>query len=112
MKDNKAIITQIKKDRLNTRVKQLDINTTSLHCYYNRGTFMPIYVNTHLNKVGVNTKFYDGETLQQQLLAIIGFKYYFPDDSKQYQVLEIHLYDIGEHRGIFLLKEINKKTSL
>ena len=74
MKDNKAIIPQIKKDRLTTRVKQLDINTTWLHYYYNRGTFMPIYVNTHLNKVGVNTKLYDGETLQHELFAIIGFK--------------------------------------
>ena len=112
MEDNQATITQIKKDRLTPRVKQLDIIITWLHYHYNRGTFIPLYINTHLNKADMNTKPHGGETLQKHLFSIIGFKLYPPTNSEHYKLLELHLYNNGEHKGTFLLfKEITKPSS-
>ena len=112
IEDNQETITQINKDRLTPRVKQLNIITTWLHYHYNCGTFIPIYIKIHLNKVDMNTKSHGGETLQKHLFSIIGFKFYPPDNSEHLKFLELRLYNIGEHRSTFLLfKEITKPSS-
>ena len=60
----------------------------------------------------MNTKPHGGETLQKHLFSIIGFKFYPPANSEHYRLLELHLYNIGEHRGTFLIfKEITKPSS-
>ena len=65
MEDNQSIITRINKDRLSSRVKQLDIIITWIHYHYNRDNVIPIYVKPHLNKMDTNTKPYGNETLQK-----------------------------------------------
>ena len=109
MEDNQATIIQIKKDRLNPHIRQLDIVLIWLHYQYIRGTFLPFYIDAKEKKGDINTKPHGGETLVTILLSIIVFKFYPPTTSKHYILLDLHKYNISVHRGLFLL--LKKGTS-
>ena len=51
----------------------------------------------------MNTKAHGGQILQDKHLNMIGFKYYPPKGTKHYELLELEKYNIGLHRGSFLL---------
>ena len=110
--DNQATIVQIKKDRLTPRIRQLDMVLTWLHYQYVRGTFSPLYIVTTNNKGDMNTKPHGGETLVGKIFAIIGYKFYPPPSSLHYTLLELHKYNIGVHRGSFLLPVKQKSSNL
>ena len=93
----------LEKDRLTLRIRQLDIVLTWLHYQYIRGLFLPFYIDTKKKKGDLNTKPHGGETLVTMLLSIIGFKFYPPNTSKHYILLDLHKYNISVHRGSFLL---------
>jgi len=80
--DKEATIAQVIKERVTPRVKHLDV----LICFMNEqivfDEITPIYSHTHEMKAGVNTKPHGGETLQKNILNIIGFKYYPKKDSE------------------------------
>ena len=67
---------------------------------------MPTYIQKNLNNADMNTKTHGGDTVHKYFFAIIGFKCYSPHNSEHYKFLELHLYNIDEHRGTFLLNEI------
>ena len=54
MEDNQATIIQIKKDRLNPHIRQLDIVLIWLHYQYIRGTFIPFYIDAKEKKGDIN----------------------------------------------------------
>ena len=65
MEDNHHTITQIKKDRLTPRIKQMDIISTWLYHHFTISNFDPLCFITTLNKTYMNTKPHGGKTLQQ-----------------------------------------------
>ena len=102
MEDNQATITQIKKDRLTPRIEQMDSIPTCLHRHFTIGNFDSRFIITTLNKVDRNTKPHGGENFQKQLLSMIGYEFYPPEESVRYILLNLSSYNIGIHRGIFL----------
>ena len=101
--DNNAAIQQIQAGQLTPRVKHLDIMMTWLHEQHLYERFVAIYCNTDLNKSDMNTKSHGGKTLQEKNLSMVGFKFYPPKGSVHYELLELAKYNIGVHRGSFLL---------
>ena len=67
----------------------------------------------------MNTKAHGKKILQTKRLCLIGYKLYPPKGTKHYELLDIRKYNIGIHRGYFLLepektvyKPKNKKRDL
>ena len=58
----------------------------------------------------MNTKPHGGETLVVEIFSMIGYKFYPPPSSLHYTLLELHKYNIGVHRGSFLLP-VKQKSS-
>lgn len=58
----------------------------------------------NLNKADMNTKVHGGQTLQEKHVSMVGYKFYPSKGSKHYEILEIGKYNIGIHRGSFLLE--------
>ena len=86
----------------------MDMVLTWLHHLYIIENFIHIYIITTLYKVGMNTKPYRGKTLQKILLPIIVFHFYPRPGSNHHIHLELSSYNIGVHRGTFLIiKESN-----
>ena len=100
--DNAATIAQVLRDRITPRTKHLDILITWLHEQYSRERFVPIRATSHNQRADHNSKPHGGITLQTKALPLFGFSNYPPPDSKHYTLLELHLYNIGMHRGSFL----------
>ena len=67
-------------------------------------TFVAIYCRTDLNKSDMNTKAHGGQILLTKHLCLIGYKFYPPKGTKDYELLGIGKYNIRTHRGLFLLK--------
>ena len=59
----------------------------------------------------MNTKPHGGETLVQKIFSIIGFKFYPPSSSLHYTLLDLPKYNIGVHRGSFLLPVKHKSST-
>ena len=63
----------------------------------------------------MNTKPHGGQTLQNKHLCLVGYKNYPPKGTKHYELLELGKYNIGVHRGSFLLdasRAVHKKMIL
>ena len=52
-----------------------------------------------------NTKPTGGESLQKNVLYIMGARFYPPKGTEHYKLLELHKYNIGIHRGSFYNKD-------
>ena len=65
---------------------------------------MAIYVKPDFNKADMNTKAHGGKVLQEKHLCMVGYKFYPPKGSKHYEILDLGKYNIGVHRGSFLLE--------
>ena len=110
--DNNAAIQQIQADKLTPRVKHLDIMMSWLHEEHAIGTYVAIYCNTLLNKSDMNTKAHGGQILQEKHLCLVGFRFYPAKGTVHYELLGLGKYNIGVHRGSFLLepsKAVQKK---
>ena len=81
-----------------------------LHYQYVRCTFSPLYIVTTNNKGDMNTEPHGGETLVVKIFSFIGFKCYPSPSTLHYTLLELHKYNIGVHRGSFLLL-VKQKSS-
>ena len=66
--------------------------------------YVAIYCRTDLNQSDMNTKSHGGQILQTTHLYLIGYKFYAPKGTKNYDLLDIGKYNIGIHRGSFLLE--------
>ena len=77
---------------------------TWLHEQEEYKTYVAIYCRTDLNKLEVNTKTHGGKILKTKHLCLIGYRFYQPKGTKHYDLLEIGKYNIGIHRGPFLLE--------
>jgi len=64
-----------------------------------------LHCNTAQNKTNINTKPLEGKTLQTKHLWPVRYKLYPPQGTEHYELLELHQYNIGMHRGSFLLGE-------
>ena len=102
--DNNAAIQQMHADKLTPRIKHLDIMMTWLHEQHTYQNYVAVYCNTSLNKADMNTKAHGGQTLQEKHLCMVGYKFYPPKGSEHYEILELGKYNIGIHRGSFLLE--------
>ena len=83
-----------------------------LHEQHAIGTYVAIYCNTDLNKADMNTKAHGGKILQEKHLCLVGYKYYQAKSTVHYEWLGLGKYNIGIHRGSFLLdpvKAVHKK---
>ena len=90
-------------DKLIPRIKHLDIMMTWLHEQEAYKTYVAIYSRTDLNKSDMNTKAHWGQILQTKMFNWI-YKFYPPKGTKHYDLLDIGKYNIGIHRGSFLLE--------
>ena len=70
-------------------------------------TFVAIYCRTDLNKSDMNTKAHREQILQTKQLCLIGYRFYPPKGTTYCDFLVIGKYDIGIHRGSFLLEPAN-----
>ena len=52
----------------------------------------------------MNTKAHGGHILQTKHLCLIGHKFYPSNGTKHYEFLDVENYNIGIHRGSFLLE--------
>ena len=90
---------------MSPKTKHLDILITWLHKQYNRKRFVPIRATSTNQKADYNTKPHGGINLQTKALPLFGFNNYPPAHSEHYKLLELHKYNIGIHRGSFLIKK-------
>ena len=97
--DNNAAIQQIQARQLTLKVKHLDIMITWLHEQHSDEKYVAIYCNTNLNKSDTNTKAHGGKILQEKNLSMVGFKFYPPEGSVHYDLLQLAKYNIGVHMG-------------
>ena len=67
-------------------------------------TYVAIYCRKDLNKSDINKKAHRRQILQTKHLCLIGYRFYQPKGTKHYDLLEIGKYNIGIHRGTFLLE--------
>ena len=109
--DNEATISQVLKDRLTPEVKHLDVIICWLHQQHLNRTFTPIPTSTKHMKADVHTKAHGGETLQRKVLPLMGFPFYPPPGSEHHQLLQLDQFNIGVHRGSFLLPPPPSKQS-
>ena len=59
----------------------------------------------------MNTKPHGGKTLVDKVFFIIGYKFYPPQSSTHYTLLNLHKYNISVHRSLFLLSNKHKIPS-
>ena len=103
--DNNATIAQVLRDRLIPRTKHLDIIVTWLHEQYSRLRIDLIKATSNNQKADYNSKPHGGVNLQTKTLPLFEFDNYPPQNSEHYRLLELHRYNIGMHRGSFLIKK-------
>ena len=99
--DNSATISQVLKDRLTPQVKHLDLKVTWLHQQKLLEVFVPEPCPTDRQLADFNTKPTGGSQLQKNVLYIVGARFYPPEGSEHYKLLELDKYSIGIHRGSF-----------
>ena len=105
LKDNAAKIAQVLRDRMTPHIKHLDILITWLHEQYSRQHLVPICATSRNQQADHNTKPHGGITLQEKTLPLFGFHNYPPVGSEHYKLLYLQLYNIGIHRGSFLISK-------
>ena len=54
----------------------------------------------------MNTKAHGGHILQTKHLCLIGYRFYPQKETKHYDLLDIGKYNIGIHKGSFLLEPV------
>ena len=101
--DNVATIAQVLNDRLTPRVKHIDVIIIWINNQFGRDRMVPVPCPSELEKGDMNTKQHGGSTLQQKFLPLVGFQFYPPPNSEHYKLLQLNEFEIGTHRGSFLL---------
>ena len=101
--DNEATIAQVLNDRLTPRVKHIDVIISWLNNQFGRERMAPVACPSELEKGDMNTKPHGGSTLQQKYLPLVGYQFYPPPNSTHYKLLQLNEFEIGTHRGSFLL---------
>ena len=89
------------KDRLTSQIKHLDVKVTWLHQQKLFGIFIPEPCPTDRQQADFNTKPNGGSQLQKSVLHVVGARFYPPDGTEHYTLLELDKYTIGIHRGSF-----------
>jgi len=92
--DNQATIHQVLQDRLTPQVRHLDVLITWLHEQYIRGSYNLAYEQSKLMTADVGTKPQPGKQLHQQLQCINGSRYYPQINSRHYNALHLHRYNV------------------
>ena len=76
---------------------------TWLHEQHLYKRFVAIHCDTNRNKADMNTKAHGREILQEKHLSMVGFRIYLPKGSIHSELLTLSKYNMGVHRGSFLL---------
>ena len=75
------------------------------------GIFLPEVCPTDRQLADMNTKPNGGESLQKQFLYLMGARFYPPEGSKHYELLELGNYNINIHRGTFRKQDTTNKQT-
>ena len=83
------------------QIKHLDLKVTWLHQQKLIGIFVPKACPTDRQLADFNSKPTGGTQLQKSVLFLVGARFYPPEGSEHYVLLELDKYSIGIHRGSF-----------
>ena len=81
----------------------LDIPMIWLHGQCLKCTCIAIFIPTGRNKADMNTNPHEGVKIQIMNMAIVEYEHYPPEESEHYRIIQLDQYNIGPHRGSFLL---------
>ena len=78
-----------------------------MHQQQQIGIFLPQVCPTERQLADMNSKPNGGESLQKSFLYLMGARFYPPEGSRHYELLDLGLYNIGIHRGSFRKQDDN-----